>query len=97
MTTYACHGQHTHLVCVAVEEEQVEGNRRHQVDQEPTAKVVDGYPARIWDDLVGTADVRRSEVDQDVYYEGYVHWNEMRIRVFLWFEFLSKFEWNFYA
>lgn len=64
----------THLVRRLSHEEQIEGYGSHQVDQKPSLQVVHGYFARMRDDLVVAAYVRRPEVDQDVHYEGHVHW-----------------------
>ncbi len=61
------------LVRVRVDEEQVERDGGHQVDDEPAAEVVDGDLGGHGHHLVVLAHVRRAEVDQDVDDEHYVH------------------------
>lgn len=68
----------SYLVGVWSEEQQVEGNGGHQVDQEPAPEVVHRYLARVRHHLVVRVDVRRAEVDEDVDDERHVNWNETR-------------------
>ena len=56
----------TDLVRVRAEEEEVEGDGRDQVDDEPAPEVVDRDLGRLTHNLVVLADVGRPEVDQDV-------------------------------
>lgn len=68
----------TYLVCVAAKQQQVEGDGRHQVDEEPSPQVVDRYPPRVRHHLIRPIHVRCAKVDQDIYYESHIHWKTQR-------------------
>lgn len=63
-----------YLVRVGAEEQEVEWNGSDQIDEEPSAQIVDRDLARVRHDLVIAVNVRRAEVDEDVDDEGHVHW-----------------------
>ncbi len=64
---------HSHLVRFRPEEQQVERDGGHHVDEEPALEVVHGDLAGMRHDLVILVDVRRAEVDEDVDDEHDVH------------------------
>lgn len=70
----------SYLVRVGAEEEEVEGDGRDEVDDEPAAEVVDRDLGGLADDLVVLRDVGRAEVDEDVDNEHDVDWKKGRGR-----------------
>lgn len=63
-----------HFIGVGPEEQQVEGDGGHQVDNEPPSQIVHGDLSGVRLHLVGHVHVRRAEVNQDVDYESHINW-----------------------
>lgn len=61
---------------IRVDQQEVEGNRSHNVDEEPTPQVVQGDLPRMRDHLVVVVDVSRTEVDHNVNHEHDVNCGE---------------------
>ena len=66
-------GERAYLIGPGAEDEQVEGNGRYHVDEEPALEVVDGDARRVAHHLLVDVDVGGAEVDEDVHDEHDVH------------------------
>lgn len=65
----------TYLVSVRANEKKVEGYGRHQVDDEPTLQVMDGYLCRMGHHFIVAIHESRAKIYDDVHYESDVDWN----------------------
>lgn len=81
----ACEVKAAHFIGVGAEEQQVEGDGGHEVDDEPAAEVVQRDLGGVRLHLVRGVHVRRTEVDEDVYYERHVHWKQWQTVVIMSF------------
>lgn len=64
----------TYLVSVGANEEKVEGYGCHQVDDEPTLQVMDGYLCRMGHHFIVAVHESRAKIYDDVHYESDVDW-----------------------
>ena len=62
-----------YFIRVGTEEKKIERNGGHQVDEKPTAEVMDGDLPRMGDHFVVVVDERGPKIDEDVDYEHDVH------------------------
>lgn len=65
----------TYLVSVGANEKKVEGYGGHQVDDEPTLQVMDGYLSRMGHHFIVAIHECRAKIYDDVHYESDVDWN----------------------
>lgn len=65
-----------HFVGVGAEEQEIEGDGSHEVDEKPAPQIVHSDLAWVWFYFVRDVHVRRAEVDKDVYYKSHVNWKK---------------------